>query len=205
MKIRIITYIFSVVAFDMFVFALTLAKDDPIRTQAMYWLGLSGVFAVFPEIQRFKIKDLEVELKKNIEKVEKQVDELSDTFFSAIGRVWQEENEMPTFLKEKRNKHWDKFQVHMDSLHGEEKLQEQIQNTYSYLRDYKIAPQQLKEKLASIGFYQGSFNNELDKTLIDSIVEFQRSQNLRHVDGIFGPLTYQRLTEVVDRKTQKER
>jgi hypothetical protein len=58
MKLRVITYIFSAVSFAMFVLALTLTKDDPIREQAMYWLGLSAVFAIFPEIQRFKIKDL---------------------------------------------------------------------------------------------------------------------------------------------------
>jgi hypothetical protein len=145
-----------------------------------------------------------VELKKNLEKVEKQVEELSDTFFNAIGRVWQEENDMPNFLREKRNQHWDKFQKYMDSLQGEAKLQAQIKNTYYYLHDYKIKPQLLKEKLASIDFFQGPLNNELDKTLIDSIVEFQRSQNLRHIDGIFGPLTYRRLTEVLERKQQKE-
>lgn len=123
MRLRVITYIFSVVAFAMFVFSLTLTKDDPIRKQTMYWLGLSAVFAIFPEIQRFKIKDLEVELKKNLEKVEKQVQDLSDTFFSAVGRVWQEESDMPNFLREKRIQHWDKSQKYLDSLHGEEKLQ----------------------------------------------------------------------------------
>lgn len=203
MKIRVRTYIFSVVAFGMFVFALTLAKDDPIRAQALYWLGLSAVFSVFPEIQRFKIKDLEVELKKNLEKVEKQVDELSDTFFITIDRVWKEENDMPNILKEKRNQHWDKFQKYMDSLNEDEKLQAQIKNTSYYLNDYKISPGQLKENLASIGFFQAPLNNELDKTLIDSIIEFQRSQKLRHVDGVFGPLTYQKLIDVIERKNRK--
>lgn len=123
MKIKVICYLVSVVAFGVFVFALTLAKDDPVRGQAIYWLGLAAVFAIFSEIKRFNIIDIEVKLKKDPERVEKPVEEPGDTLFMTEGRERQDGNDTLGFTNEEDRRPLEKFQKYLDSLHKGEELQ----------------------------------------------------------------------------------
>jgi len=55
---------------------------------------------------------------------------------------------------------------------------------------------QLKSQLRLLGVYGGDVNDELTDDVFDAIVQFQRKHNLRHIDGVFGPLTYSEMEKV---------
>lgn len=57
---------------------------------------------------------------------------------------------------------------------------------------------QLKEMLKALGFYRGAIDNNLSEGTIQAIIQFQKSNNLSHIDGIFGPLSFQKMKELVD-------
>jgi len=97
------------------------------------------------------------------------------------------------------NEHWDRVRQFIDSLEGEEKLRIQKLNTAYYLEYYHLTVAHLKECLQFVGGYQGEVDNELDEELIHALIRFQVERNLPQVDGIFGPLIHQALTEAIRR------
>jgi BMFP domain-containing protein YqiC len=197
-RIEIFGYLFSAIALGVFVLALFSEEADPLRSQAIYWFLIAIACLVLPDLKKFKFKDMEIELRENIKRVEEKIDNLSDTFFNSLDKVWREESEMPSFLKEKRNKHWAEFQSYLESLPDKERLEAQIANTFKYLSEYNIGVSQLKEMLKALGFYRGAIDNNLSEETIQAIIQFQKSNNLSHIDGIFGPLSFQKMKELVD-------
>jgi TIR domain/Putative peptidoglycan binding domain len=121
----------------------------------------------------------------------------SDTdFFRAIPIVWAEDRALEVQDKIARNEHWDSFEHYVEALPPNLQSAVQIANSIVYLATYGLSVFQLKKQMQVLGFYAGPIDDEFESDLVEAIVQFQVAYNLRHRDGIFGPLTYLKMAEV---------
>lgn len=122
---------------------------------------------------------------------------LNADFFHAVDRVRIELANVPEAFAVHRHDHWDTFSEGVESLFSKERLMVQKRNTEHYLRKYRLSVVQLKKELGFLGVYDGAaVNDELTDDVIEAIIRFQRNHNLRHADGVFGPLTYSEMEKV---------
>lgn len=117
-------------------------------------------------------------------------------FDHAVAHVWSEERVLRGPLRARRAASWDHFEQVVSSLPASEKFEVQQLNSISYLDELGLTAAALKEALGRLGFRPGVAGNNFDAALADAIVRFQVLHNLRHHDGIFGPLTYLKMAEV---------
>jgi len=203
-KIVISSYLFSLVALSMFVYTTFFSGVKELQTQGIYWFIISLVCLLLPEINKLKLKDVEVEFKEKLEKVEKQLVELEDEFFKHLATLKKEDDSLPKEYIEKRNRHWDNFERYVQSLDTEKRFQVQKSISLYYLEEYNISVKELKERLVCLGYYKGRIDDDFTEDLAEALTEFQRLNNMRHIDGVFGPLTYEKMTQKLQDKIAKE-
>jgi hypothetical protein len=117
-------------------------------------------------------------------------------FYRAIPTVWAEDRELADQARIARNIHWDSFERAVDALPRKHKRAVQIANSLSYLDKYGLTVPELKRQMMRLSAYVGEVDDQFDSELIESIWQFQVAHNLRHHDGVFGPLTYLKMAEV---------
>lgn len=117
-------------------------------------------------------------------------------FFRAIPTVWAEERILTVDEKLKRSRHWDNFESYVRSLHSKGRRSVQELNTLHYIREYGLTVAELKQQLASLGFFKGPIDNSFTDQLTVALLSFQTANSLRHLDGVFGPMTYLKMAEV---------
>jgi hypothetical protein len=142
-----------------------------------------------------KLLDLEIEFKEKLENVEKRITEIEDAFVKSFESLKQEERELPPSFIEQRNRHWDRYDEHMQGLDGQQRFESQRENSLVYLKKFGITVQDLKERLAKLGYYKGDINNVFSQDLAKAIEHFQKINNMRHIDGMFGELTFEKMAE----------
>ena len=98
-----------------------------------------------------------------------------------------------------RNAHWDRFDRHVESLKGAERFNIQKLNSLHYLSQWGLTVTQLRKELTALGF-SISTDPEFTPDLAEALESFQRTHCLRHVDGVFGELTYRQMYELCSQK-----
>lgn len=129
-----------------------------------------------------------------------ELTKVNENFFHAIDRVRAELANAPEDYAVVQHIHWNSFQDTVDSLAPEERLLVQKENIKHYLDKWHLSVTHLKKELHFLGVYEGELNDELTDDVVDAIVRFQRIHNLRHIDGVFGPLTYSEMEKVARSK-----
>ena len=99
-------------------------------------------------------------------------------------------------MPQERNEHWDGLARVMAGLRSEQKFEVQKRNSLYYLKEWGISVRQLRMALKSIGFESGEMSLEFNADLALALIAFQRHHCVRHIDGIFGPLTYLKMREI---------
>ena len=94
-----------------------------------------------------------------------------------------------------RNEHWDKFDSYVSSLTGANKFKVQKLNCLHYLQQWGLTVAQLRTELGRLGFHT-SESVEFTEDLAAALEQFQTTHCLRHVDGVFGQLTYRQMYEL---------
>lgn len=122
------------------------------------------------------------------------------SFYARVPDFWRSEVEGDEQFRQARNVHWDNFNNLVDALPSVERRKTQELNTKHYLEMYDLSISQLKQALKDIGFFNGVVDDEYEDAVVLSIERFQRAFNLRHVDGVFGPLTYAAMAAVANPK-----
>jgi hypothetical protein len=126
-------------------------------------------------------------------------------FYRAVSLVWSEDRTLSDSAKIYRAAHWDRFEDTVSRLTSEGRFEVQKANTLHYLEKYGLTVPELKAALRRIGFDCGEVDDDISSNLIDAILRFQVAENLRHHDGVFGPLTYLRMAEVAHRVGAQQR
>jgi len=121
---------------------------------------------------------------------------LNADFFHSIDGVRAELASISETFADLQHQHWDNFEATVGSLSAPEQRLVQRSNTESYLAKWHLTVAQLKSQLRLLGVYGGDVNDELTNNVFDAIVQFQRKHNLRHIDGVFGPLNYSEMEKV---------
>jgi len=117
-------------------------------------------------------------------------------FYRATAQVWSEERTLTADQRVGRAEHWDDFAALVDAVGDSERLRIQCENTRHYLRKYGLTVRELKKALHDLESYDGLVDDELDERLVVALVRFQVAHNLRHHDGVFGPVTYLKMAEL---------
>lgn len=125
--------------------------------------------------------------------VERVVSELRRRLYSAGDRVNKEESDLSRDEIEARARHFDKYQAYMDSLTDAERFQAQRDNTLLYLSEFGLAVSDIKKYLTRLDLYSGTMDDEFTPDLAKAIETFQRTHDLRHVDGMVGELTLKQM------------
>ena len=120
-------------------------------------------------------------------------------FFAPIASLLRAERAVEEPLRTERNAHWDYHQDLVNALPQEQRRVVQELNTLSYLSQYNLTISQLKTALYDLGFECGEIDNVYEDAIALALEKFQRTYNLRHVDGIFGPVTYLAMAQLAGR------
>jgi len=118
------------------------------------------------------------------------------SFYHAVNRVRAELLNVAEDALASRSAYWDTWNERLTGLSGEQRLHAIKNNTRHYLDAWSLSVKQLKQELQDIGCYDGPIDDDLSDSLVEAIRRFQRNYNLRHVDGVFGELTYLEMERV---------
>src|SRR6185312_14891381 len=204
--LRVVGYLFSSLAFMLFVYAFFFEEESSIRAQAIYWFFGSLVAALTPNVKQFKFKDVEVAfegIREEISDVRRKVAAIEENFFTGADRIRIQEQYLTTEELEKRKKSFDANSAILRSLSPGERLFEQERATRYCLFDLCLTIATVKRALHDAGFYDGEIDDNFDQGFVDSVAAFQKDQHLDQVDGIYGRLTHQALARILKDKMNK--
>jgi hypothetical protein len=124
---------------------------------------------------------------------------IGSNFYRAVALVRSCEEVQPEAI-DQRNERWDKFVDHVTSLPPQDRVALQIEANERALARLNLGVGELKQQLYVLGFYSGQFDETIDQSLILALTTLQRRSNLRHIDGVFGELTYLAMEEMARRR-----
>jgi len=191
--------IFALSAMGICIHGHFYSTDTAIKTQAIYWFGISMAAAFIPQlkglatyIRRVKVGDVEIELnelKKELSTVKNKMLKMDQRLLSSLEQVREKEASLSGPMKHLRGTVYDDFASKMSDLPADVRLAHQKSNTLSHLADAKIGVSQLKEMLRILEYFQGSTDDTFTEELAESIAHFQRDHLRNKPDGIAGSIT----------------
>lgn len=123
----------------------------------------------------------------------------ADTLPMAVDRVLDVEGTMTPVEIDERNEWWDTYGSMVQGLDPARRFEVQRLNSLHYLERFGVSVRELKGHLSALGYYAGIVDDDFDDGLVDAVVRLQRRQNMRHVDGIIGELTLQKIFDLLGR------
>lgn len=206
-RVAAISYTLALAAIAMFIFTVFFSNITDLQRQGIYWFGIAAICALLPTllplVTKLKVLDFEVEFNAKLESVEKRVAEIEDAFIKSFESLRREEQELPPSFIEQRNRQWDRFDEYMQGLDKEQRFQAQKHNSLIYLEKFGLTVRDLKQRLTQLGYYRGEIDNDFSRDLAEAIEHFQRMNNMRHIDGMFGELTLQKMAEQLAQATKQ--
>ncbi len=191
----IVSAVFSVCAFGIFLYAFFGDVEEVIKKDAVYWFLISLSAAVLPQIKQIRFKDFEVKLKEQMHKHREELEQRMDNlqvFMSSADMVNLSESNMPEEVRDARNRVFNDFNKRLQRADHGQRLDLQERFTLMHLMRFGIALSDVKAALAKAGVYNGEISNEFDGSTAEAIQKFQELNGLE-VDGIFGPMAYKLL------------
>ncbi|MBU2571481.1 MAG: TIR domain-containing protein [Gammaproteobacteria bacterium] len=128
--------------------------------------------------------------------VRRIVDTFRQDFFHAVDAVLAGLVKVDNNTLAVRSAYWDTWNQRVAGLSDQQRLDILKKNTRYFLDSWSLTVTQLKQQLHELGCYDGPIDGDLSDTLVEAIERFQRNYNLRHVDGVFGELTYLEMERV---------
>jgi murein L,D-transpeptidase YcbB/YkuD len=191
----IIAAVFSVLAFGIFLYVFLGDVKEELKADSIYWFIIALAAAVLPLIKQIRFRDLEITLRKEIsehrEELDRRVDNLQ-LFVTSADWVKLSESKLPEGLREYRDRVFSDFNRRLKRADPEQRVKLQEHYTRLHLARFKITLSSVKTALAELGLYKGEISNDFNIETAEAIGRFQEMNGLE-IDGIFGPMTYERL------------
>ena len=138
-------------------------------------------------------KEVREDHDKTIQKAPpEQVDIYSRDFVEVVERFLRTEETLSTEERNTRLDFYTEYVERLDEMKISERLEEVKRLNRQYLSDYGVDIVQLKQMLRGVHLYSGT-GNEFPDDLLYAIKTYQQANDLKPVDGIFGPATFQSL------------
>lgn len=131
-------------------------------------------------------------------------EQVNRTLHEAVNKTLEEEQALSNAELESRNRFWDTYYEHMQSLDKETLFLYQKKNSVLYLETYGVSVQEIKRHLSFLGFYEGADDNDFTPEFVEAVRKFQSLSNMRHIDGMIGELTLKELEERVKDKLSRK-
>jgi len=190
-----IAVVFSLVALGIFLYVFFGNVEKELKADAIYWFLIALAAAILPYIKQIRFRDLEINLREEITKNREEMDQRIDNlqaFMSSISAVELSESNLPQEMREHRDRVFRDFNRRLRRTDPDQRLSLQERFTRMHLTRFGITLSDIKTALAELGLYKGDITNEFDTDTAKAIESFQEMNGLE-ADGIFGPMTYQRL------------
>jgi murein L,D-transpeptidase YcbB/YkuD len=199
----LISLVFSLFAFAVFLYVFFGNVAKEFRADAIYWFLIALAAAVLPQLKQIRFRDLEISLREEIsksrEEVEQRVDNLQ-AFMSSINSVELSESALSQDQREHRDRVFRDFNRRLQGAEPEQRLGLQERFTRMHLAKLGISLSDVKTALAQLGLYKGNITNDFDNATARAIEHFQEMNGLE-ADGIFGLMSYQRLAAHLAQKS----
>jgi Putative peptidoglycan binding domain len=203
-RLKSFGYSFSAISFFVFIYVLVFPVEKELKQQAIYWFASSFVAAIIPSVKQFKIKDIEIQLQGISQKIEeskslieKKNEELKMDLLLSLESVRKREESLSEELKSQRESEYQMYMEKLNKLTPEERLKEQRRYTEFDLNTVGMSIANLKTMLQETGFYQGNIDEVFNLELAQSVKTFQEKYEVTPFDGIAGPKTLSKLSEVI--------
>jgi murein L,D-transpeptidase YcbB/YkuD len=210
-RLKFFGYSFSAISFFVFIYVLVFPVEKELKQQATYWFTSSFIAAILPSVKQFKFKDFEIQFKdienrlqgisQKIEEskslIEKKNEELKADLLLSLDSVRKSEESLSEELKSQRESAYQIDMEKLNKLTPEERLKEQKRYTEFDLNTVGISVANLKTMLQETGFYQGNIDDVFNLELVQSVKTFQEKYEVTPFDGIAGPKTLSKLSEVI--------
>ncbi len=211
-RLKFFGYSFSAISFFVFIYVLVFPVEKELKQQATYWFTSSFVAAILPSVKQFKFKDFEIQFFKDIENqlqgisikieeskslIEKKNEELKADLLLSLDSVRKREESLSEELKSQRESEYQMYMEKLNKLTPEERLKEQKRYTEFDLNTVGMSIANLKTMLQETGFYQGNIDDAFNLELAQSVKTFQEKYEVTPFDGIAGPKTLSKLSEVI--------
>ena len=190
-----IAVVFSLVSLWIFLYVFFGNVENELKADAIYWFLIALAAAILPHVRQIRFRDLELNLREEISENRKELDQRVDNlqaFMSSIGAVELSESKLPQELREHRDRVFRDFNRRLQRADPDQRLSLQERFTRMHLTRFGITLSDVKSVLVELGLYKGDITNEFDAETAEAIGRFQEMNGLEG-DGIFGPMTYQRL------------
>jgi murein L,D-transpeptidase YcbB/YkuD len=204
--IQSVSRVFSTSALAICFYSFFISDKIEINTQAIYWFCIALVSAVIPYLEEVvsyirsvKLGDIEIALKevrKEIKRVDGRVEKLDEKLLISLGQVRESEASLSREARESRQRIYDESAQALALLPPENRINLQKRLTLNHLRDTGIDVKALKGILRDIGFYHGELNQSFTPELVKAVENFQSENMIGKPDGIVGPITLSRISEI---------
>jgi murein L,D-transpeptidase YcbB/YkuD len=160
------------------------------------------IFEFQKELQRVekrvtqKVDENTQAVERKVQAAQKEIQNLQG-FFLALDDITEAEARVPEGYKRNRDRVFNDYRKRLDNMSEEQRAAEQEMFTRSYLKKFGVTLTQVKQALKNVGAYDGDIDELFDSSVGDAIRAFQ-VQNGLEPDGIFGTLTYKKLSTFFD-------
>jgi murein L,D-transpeptidase YcbB/YkuD len=199
----VIAVVFSLVAIGIFLYVFFGNVEKELKADAIYWFLIALAAAILPFLKQIRFRDLEINLREEISKNREEMDQRVDNlqaFMSSISAVELSESKLPQEMREHRDRVFRDFNRRLQRTDPDQRLSIQDRFTRMHLARFGIALSDVKKALAELGLYEGDITDIFDADTAKAIEGFQEMNGLE-ADGIFGPMTYQRLASRLSTKS----
>jgi|GEM_PF-5615294 len=195
----LLAYLFSIMAFLMFLYVSFHKNTEEIRDQSIYWFFGALIAACVPEIRQIKLQDIEIEFNRKINSVKADLEsKISEQSLAITGVIRKQEERLGEQFRETRKQGYEQYLRDLDNVTPEQKFQRQKNYTINNLDRWGLKISDLKRMLEKLSYFSGEISDDFTPDLRDSIANFQ-SKNELQVDGTCGVMTLAKIDELLRR------
>lgn len=196
--LRIVSIGIGLVAFAMSYYVTFHPRSPSVEDQGIYWFLVGAVALILPAVTRIRWKDLEIEFRERLHKVEDGLSAVQSALRNAGARAQEREQRRSTADSDALREQFNRFEERLPTLAPEDLLRVQREDSLTYLASIGLSVGEVKMALKQAELYDGEVDDQFTTAVAKAVADFQRTRRLPNVDGIVGPDTVVALRNEMD-------